>query len=104
MHKLAPLLTLAVGCSSPPDASPPKFDGTDAQGSVRRLTVGLSEVEVNRFRTDCMIASTGDANLDEADKVVETLPGHVNDAFMRLNGMTYEQIRALADEIRAKRE
>ena len=104
MYKLALLITLAIGCSSPPDPSPRKFDGTDAQGSVRRLTVGLSEVEVNRFRTDCMIASTGDANLDEADKVVESLPSHVNQAFMRLNGMTADQIRALAAKIRTKRE
>jgi hypothetical protein len=104
MNKLTLLPTIAVGCSSSLDASRPKFDGTDAQGSVRRLTDGLSEAEVNRFRTDCMIASTGDANLDDADKVVETLPGHMNEAFMRLNGMTAEHIRALADEIRAKCE
>jgi hypothetical protein len=102
MKALPLLLTLIIGCFSPSDTSPPTFDGTDPQGSVRRLTVGLSESEVNRFRTDCTVASTGDANLDQADRVLESLPGHVNQAFMRLNGMTAEQIRTRAAEIRMK--
>jgi hypothetical protein len=102
MKKFALLFAVLAGCSESPDISPPTFDGTDPQGSIHRLTVGLSEADIDRFRYDCMVASTGDANLDRADKDIEALPNKVDEAFLRLNGMTAKQIRDRAAEIRAK--
>ncbi len=102
MKKLAIVLALLAGCSGSQDISPPTFDATDPQGSIHRLAAGLSEADFDKFCVDCIIASTGDANLDKAGKAIDALPGHADQAFVQLNGMTADQIRARAAEVRAQ--
>lgn len=94
------LLLVAVGCTS---ASSSKFDGSTeeaGQESLARLTEGMSSEERIDFKMDCLLVALG------ADTMhgMATMLLNKEPTFKKLDGMTVEQIRARAVELRTEQK
>ena len=89
------VLSLA-GCGG----SAPKLDtSTDASmdASITAMTAGMSDVEKARFQEDCQICAVGEMFADAPPK-----GNAAKDGFGALNGLTADQIRTKASDMRKK--
>ena len=97
---LAPALVFIGGCGSP------TFDATSretAEASMKRMTSGLSDEEKKQFDKDCLTVAmpgrTVGAFRQAFSKDTPT-PTSDPEAFKPLQGLTVDQIRAKAGELR----
>ncbi len=90
---LIALMLLVAGCGGSA-----KFDGSSedaAKASFDRMSAGMNGKDLSAFRADCMTAAVG-GNLIAAGMAAKT----GQSIFAPLTGMTIEQIRARAKEVR----